>query len=494
MRLRIHINRPNLPEWDELGSLDWTQPLAARTSRLARNIGTTSDAFQRRMREIRDLAMRGESLTSWLQTRRDARIVSILWNENDLFLRKTPPTKKTLDTLSSLFVSPSQQVFVNLLDLYLREYDHLEDLPALRATLQKMMQGLDNNLFYGDYSKILKHQTIIIAKNAPRDLARFALSKHQDFEQSCHECGLSISRDGRFFQLSKQKYFLETISTLKVGAKSHIFKEVLSNSVKISPSERQGEYFGHDVIRAMIDRVQAAKTVMPDLWIKIVLRLAGDPRMPKGSANYNNWWSALEGKYRDLMLRWLSRYDLRLFLQILEESSNTADMRRMFPSRRRFLEGLDESGLVLESRLFLSHTARRSVRRTVKKRDLPYFEDLSDSETSVIYLRLTKCHIVEGTHNYSLWIYDQMPLRNPVDRPKFSGLYSRDLGMGMKEQYEHERGPRGNDQPPFRIRHNPNVTWQNTGIRSMNQLGVRVDPERVLSAEDYREYLRRFGA
>lgn len=494
MQVRIKTTKCELPEWGEIGGIDWTAPLVEKLSRLMQNAGTTSDAFMRRKREIRSRAMNGEQFDSLVKTRRDARIVSILWAEDKRFLKIAPPSEKALRIIVSRFTRPSQQILINLLDLYFMEFDRLDALTSLCMILNDMMKKLGKGAFFGDLLKIFDNKEILIGKQAAKLFVKFAMNNNKNFEQCSHECGLFVSKGGRFLELAKQKYYLETVSNLKVGASSYVFDEALSKSTKESPSERSGEFFGHDVIRAMIDRVSAVNVVMPDNWIQIVLNIGGDPRLPKSASNYQKWWSALEGHYRDMMLRWLSKYDLNLFLRVLQESSNTPEMRRMFPARRRFLEGLEQMGLVVESRLFLSHAARKFVRHAIDERDLPYFEELSDTNTSVIYLKLTKCHLVEGTHNYSLWLYDELPDYNPIQKQIFRSLYSRDLGMGMKEHYEKEKGSKRSDQSPFRIPHHKNGTWQNKAIRVMRKMGLRVDPERVIPPENYDQYLRRFGA
>ncbi len=165
----------------------------------------------------------------------------------------------------------------------------------------------------------------------------------------------------------------------------------------------------------------------------------------------------------------------------------------MFPARRRFLEGLEQAGLVTESRLFLSGSAQSYIHRTIPRKDLPHFNSLSNSDKSVIYLNLGKCHLIEGTHNYSLWLYGQLPQKNPIDTSPFSELTSRDLGMGMKEQYERERGPTIEGLPPYKISHHPNVTWQRKAIQNMKSLRRPVDPEKVLSSVDYNQYLKKYG-
>ncbi|SHJ99738.1 EH_Signature domain-containing protein [Desulfatibacillum alkenivorans DSM 16219] len=491
---RIRPPKINLPEWGEMGGADWASSMTDALESLSRNIGTNSNKFLLRKDEISRLCRKGTPLSRMLKTKRDAKIFAILWNEDRAILQAYPPSSKTLEIIHNLFPRPSLQIVINLLDLFFREYDHLPDSQSLSQTVRKMMENYSQSPFVGDQGRIFDNKEILFGPDGPRALARESIRSKKDFEQACFDKGLPIGMGGRFLELAKQQYYLETIANLKIGAKSAIFSEVNKTSVKESPSQRNGEFFGHDIVRAMIDRVSASKTVMPDNWIQVVLSIAGDPRRSKGGGNYQRWWSPLEGEYRSRMLRWLSRYDLNLFLRVLQESSTTDAMKRMFPARRLFLEGLEKSGLVCESVLFLSWSAESYVKRSIPKSKLPHYNSLSDYDTSVIYLNLGKCHLIEGTHNYRLWLHGKLPPKNPIDFPFFSGLSSRDLGMGLKEQYEKAIRTGKQGPPPIGVIHSRNLTWQKNAIKGMKKFGLRVDPEKVLSAQDYDEYLEKFGA
>ncbi|MEI8647018.1 EH signature domain-containing protein [Paraglaciecola sp. Hal342] len=93
--------------------------------------------------------------------------------------------------------------------------------------------------------------------------------------------------------------------------------------------------------RILIDR--APKQGVDESWQNAVIAIAGDPRVPKSHPRYMKWWSQLTNAQSKKVQGWLSKLDLKLFLEALEDyskSSRDDDMIRMFPSRKHFLEGM----------------------------------------------------------------------------------------------------------------------------------------------------------
>src|SRR5690606_913390 len=134
----------------------------------------------------------------------------------------------------------------------------------------------------------------------------------------------------------------------------------------------------------LIDR--SAGRPISQSWQSAILSIAGDPRVPKTSRNFQRWWVLLGEKRIGLMRGWLSRLDLKLFLKLLEQSAkdgSVSDMERMFESRRLFMEGLVEQGLVTNSRLFLSAHAEAYLKSNFNKDELPEYARVLSPQTSM---------------------------------------------------------------------------------------------------------------
>ena len=106
----------------------------------------------------------------------------------------------------------------------------------------------------------------------------------------------------------------------------------------------------------------------------------------------------------------MSKEDLRLFLQAVEqyglETANT-EMQRMFPARKRFLEGLFKLKLIRNTRLLLGGKAQQSVKRILGKDVKTSFARMDGpmNDKAVIYLDCGDFHLVEGSHSFKIWVY-----------------------------------------------------------------------------------------
>ncbi|MEN1354777.1 EH signature domain-containing protein, partial [Pseudomonas aeruginosa] len=97
---------------------------------------------------------------------------------------------------------------------------------------------------------------------------------------------------------------------------------------------------------------------------------AGDPRISRNSPNYREWWQFLGEERVQKVRGWLSKEDLRLFLQAVEQfgiETQNDDLQRMFPARKQFLEGLFKLKLIRNTRLLLGGRAQHSVKRILGK-------------------------------------------------------------------------------------------------------------------------------
>src|SRR5690554_8060104 len=96
---------------------------------------------------------------------------------------------------------------------------------------------------------------------------------------------------------------------------------------------------GHAALEILIDR--AASGLVSQAWQNTILTIAGDSRVPRTSSDYQRWWPIL-GEDRQAVVRgWFSRFDLRLFVEVLEQSaSGETDIERMFRPRKKSMEGL----------------------------------------------------------------------------------------------------------------------------------------------------------
>ena len=54
-----------------------------------------------------------------------------------------------------------------------------------------------------------------------------------------------------------------------------------------------GWLLGHKVVQIMVDKAAGRHQKMPDNWLRVILSIAGDPRVSTRAFNYVRWWARL---------------------------------------------------------------------------------------------------------------------------------------------------------------------------------------------------------
>jgi len=161
----------------------------------------------------------------------------------------------------------------------------------------------------------------------------------------------------------------------------------------------------------------------------------------------------------------------------------------MFPARAKFLRGLYDHKLIPLSKLFIGRAPSRYLKAQYNHDQMPTFSRLNHGDLSVIYLKVGHIHMVEGSHSFSLRLYDELPDGEHFSFVSINRRFAgRELGIGLAEKYKRQYR-----KDAFSVTHNPPVTWQHKVIRELAKKGISVNPEWVLTSEDYREYRRKFG-
>ena len=296
---------------------------------------------------------------------------------------------------------------------------------------------------------------------------------------------------GRFLTIAKNIYYIEQLKSIPLNQPHNLLLEVQKKTVYESTYD-ESYLVGHKVLEILISRAENSK--IDDSWLNAIMSIAGDPRIPKDHPLFQKWWSLLDRHLHNIVIGWLSKLDLRLFLEALENFSNLPgkeELHRMFPSRKRFLEGLDYKKLIANTRLYLSKSAERYLKSNYKPEHLPAYSMVENGTKSLIHVQFVnnQAHMIEGSHSCYLWIYRQLHSSAVVfDYGRNSVLYSEltsILNQNMTEK---------NCEAVAQITHTPvNSRWQKNAIEALRRLGVNISPQDVLSPEDYRSFKRKFG-
>ncbi|HBC0002754.1 EH signature domain-containing protein [Vibrio parahaemolyticus] len=389
-------------------------------------------------------------------------------------------TRRLLNKITEIVKKPSSLVIESFYQHFLSEYDRLADLEATADWLleAKRLRGNDEQF-----------DANILSANGPKWLAERAIKNSVDFDHLIADMKLERYANGRYLTVAKGIYYIEQLNTIPLGQEHPILEEVQKPSVFDSQYDSES-LLGHQILRSLIGR--SIGSHISESWMNVVLAIGGDPRVPSSNPRYIKWWKGLEPNLIQAVRGWLSKLDLKLFLEALEDysySSSNYELQRMYPSRKCFLEGMFDAGVISNTRLYLSQDAARYLKRNYNPKHLPSFSTVKDGDKSIIYVQMNGAHMVEGSHSCYLWLYKHLDssvcvFNYDIVRPTYSQLTS-----GINNQMT-----RLSSGAEAKITHSPiGYSWQRKALTVLRGLGIKLTPKDVLSNEDYIDFKQRYG-
>ncbi|GAB5521698.1 MAG: hypothetical protein RhofKO_39490 [Rhodothermales bacterium] len=467
---------------------------AKQLGRYAEEAGQ-DDSFKRVLAALRQMIRSGDhsALIKQLRTAKATRGFCYLYNAEPDTIEAAALTPKLEQALLGSRGHLSLLSLTYLTSAFFQHFRRAREaacLDRLSALLQREWsrqgdRGLSGAL--GHYAA--RHRQLFDAEG-PTHLVREALESEVQLNDVLRRHGVDPYLNGEYAQVCRQFYFIRRLESITVGADDPVLDEVSRASV-YQGSAGDGRMLGHFVLEILIAR--SPEEQISERWQEVVLTIAGDPRVSRTLPRYQKWWGMLTPEYAQKMIQWLSRFDLRLFLDIIKDyghKASDAGLLRMFASRKRFLEGLIDQRLISSSRLFLTKDATYFVRRQLRGKEVIKFAQVdSSTTTAMIYLRIGTCHFVEGSNNFSLRILTDLPENDPVRSYGRHYYEHRDLGMGLEERHRTYYGGQITSIPHT---HN-SLIWQHKAITFLAEHGVRLDVEKLFSPTDYKAYKRRYG-
>ena len=395
--------------------------------------------------------------------------------------RKAPLSQKLLDHIDTIKEKPSVILLEDLRQHYLMHYDQL---PYCYELERWILSALKKR------GQIKQLSSVIFSSEGAKWLADSCIEQDRDFDNAVNDLGLDKYQSGRFITVSQQIYFVEQLKSIPVNEPHPLLEEMQKESVYSAPYGERG-LLGHEILKTMISR--APKNGVHDSWRNVVMKIAGDPRISSSQPRYQKWWLHLDQSLINKVIGWLSGLDLRLFLEALEnysEGSGDADLLRMYPARKHFLQGLLDKELVTGTRLYLTDGFRRYLNENYRPEHLPELYKVTTNNKSVLHIQLGSAHLIEGSHSCRLWIYRGLSDQAVVfDYSKKNVSYSA-LTSGLANQMLDDYGQ---DLLVDNITHYPELTWQKKAIDALKIAGIHIDSKDVLTEKDYLKYIRKYG-
>ena len=481
----------DVPEW-RAAELAGLSANTARMRRLAGLAGTSGDQFQRACERLIS-CNRTEDLLTFLLDSLHIRAYTYLLNSDDAFSQRHFPSQKILDAIKNQRWPISRLMLTHLVRTFANQFGKVssEAYALLGQFLAKNFQLLGNSLT-GDLKLLAMHVSSFSSADGPAKIASKAVAAEPDLDVYLKMIGLSGLKNSSYVRAAFTHYFVIQLEKLEPGADSPILSELRKPEVQLAVLS-EGKLLGHKALEILIDRTPESGP--SDAWQKTVIGVAGDPRVGRQSRQYQDWWQFLgEARVRKV-IGWLSRLDLKIFLEVLEASarnSNNETIKRMYPPRKKFMEGLLKQGMVVQSRLFLSQDASAYLRRNYTDDDVPEYAVIRSGHTSIIYLELVSgLHMVEGTDNIKLKILDALPSRPRIMNFGVRVFADSDFRTQLVTTYIMEQRKQGRvveQGTNFIDQAHQGIHWQANAIHLFHKMRIKYEASEFFSAADYRAY------
>lgn len=485
LRLPKHISFSNVHHegWD---------PVVARASSLSEKVinGPVSYRDSEDARALAYSADFDKLLVTGL-SRRQKRGLFGLWAGDGKVARETLNLER-LKTILSRDSDLGRLTVLALTRLYFNHFDLLDEWsPGASAFIQTQIsmqlkrnpkaQSKAKNLTTF-FSENPKWRTALDGPSLVSRSLTSAETRLDDFLTEHHIQDLSSSR---YVQIIRQHVYLDRIRQADHCA-HHKFLSDFTGAGATSTLESRssdGRYFGHLIIEAMADKPEMKPHAS---WINTIFEIAGDPRMAF-SPKWQQWWQPVNEKSRRRVISWLSGDELKLFLAAVKEATQyDFEQARMFPARKRFLEGLYNLGLIKETRLFAGNIIRADLKERLGNNLLASITTVQSApRLAVISIDCGDFHIVEGSSSFKIHVFTAGSPEKLKDWAKIRFTRS-DFATNIPVIYGSEFGW---DSVESIVHHRQ--TWQFNTLQFLGDHGIAIDAESVMDKSDYERMISR---
>tara|TARA_R110001606_G_scaffold398969_1_gene579760 strand:+ start:1468 stop:2895 length:1428 start_codon:yes stop_codon:yes gene_type:complete len=447
---------------------------------ISKKAGTGNPKFEKAWERLHSHLQRDIFEQFKVTSRFDIRAIAIALNANKELRSKIKVTPSLLNSISGLLKKSSSLFNDSLYQYFLTNFDEISD----PDTIGKWLQNERELNGYGS-----QFDKYVLRSSGPVTLATDAIKNNISFVQQTERAKIDGYASGQFLRRALSIYYVEQLNSIPENLPHALLDEVSIPAVYNSKYDDE-DLIGHKVLNILLKR--APRQGVHESWQNTIISIAGDPRTPKSHPKYLKWWSHVPEEQIKKVRGWLSKLDLKLFLEALEafsESSLDSDMMRMFPSRKKFLEGMHDAGAIVHTKLYLSRMADRYIRRNYKPEHIPEYSLVQDGERSIIYAELTHGHMIEGSHNCQIWFYKSLSDnalvlhygKQTASYTSLTGGLNRTMSLRNNGAYNH-------------FTHTPsNFNWQNKSVNTLKEMGVKIQASDVLVADDYKRYKRIYG-
>ncbi len=460
--------------------------LGCNLEKIANQAGTNSAVFKESLKKIKLAIQERQQLTDVIRSRRDVRALAFLLLQLHIPI---PLNKSLIDTMDKAMDNyPTNMIFEQFLQYYFIHFNKLSSLDIFANWLCDTKRALEKRT-----NRNIQIPEKLLNPNGTKWLAIEAIKQRDEFNVIVNQYGLHKYAEGCFMQVAKSHYYIEQLKSVDLNEDNRLFDELKKEEVYNSRFDDKHK-IGHQTLLILLQRTWNSRQALSDACLDVILTIAGDPRISRINPKYRNWWQYIDRRLQDLVISRLSRKDLQLFLDAVEDygiSNYNYMLQEMFPSRKRFLEGLLEKGFIKSTRLYLSRGAEQYLLKNYQKDTFPSYATVASGDKTLIFIDLGNIQIIEGSHQISLWIYKNLSRKACVYNYDINRVLATDLTQGLSRRMKAV----DNCQLIAKITHTSDrLKWQKETLQALNNNGIDINPQDVLSSNDYQWFKQIYGA
>lgn len=475
----------SLAPWDPEVLSEW-EGLNTGAKLIARKAGG-GRALELLMARFRVLAVAGEpeDIDGFLRDPLAVRAALLVWWESPELVRPAFSTGRLTTIDQALTAIPTRMTVSALIHIVLAHFDYLDRIEqGLFAAAVELVRNWivrTPQVGYQDAVEAVREKPELFLSTAgPVELAARIVDSGDSWRDYLRANGLSDVDAGRFGRLVRNQVYIERLKREDPDQPSTILRELNDVDVLEFPVD-EGRTFGHDLLETL---ALVPPSTPHQEWVDVTLEIAGDPRL-SSSAQWRKWWEVVSPQARQAVTRWLSAADIHVFLEaVLAHGKQTSDesLLRMYPERKKFLEGLLESGQVEETRVFLGRRVFQSLKRSLGANQVGTIGAfVSDADKAIILLNCGDFQLVEGSHNFSVHAFLGEPDRLFTDWATRE-ITLDDIRYEMKRRHRLRNNARWGVSTT-EVRHQG--FWQDPLIRFLHESGNATQPEKLLPSAQY---------
>ena len=369
-----------------------------------------SAAFEGHLHEARRILGTVDPLPSArLEHRGVRRAIVTVWAE-DAAVAEATLRIDLLDLVVPPDATRSTLVTLQLARVYYSHFDHLDTweeglFAHVGSRLADLTGRSGSRRANGVFTALTNHRGVSLGGKAPARIAEHVITAEEALPSYLERIGLGDYGSGRFIELVQQHTYVKQLERADPSDPPEFLRELTDPRIFKAPTGDRRR-LGHLIVEAMTHR---ASSTPHSSWLNTILDIAGDPRA-RGTTPWNTWWAQISDDSRTVMTAWLTTQDLTLFLAAVErlgEREDDPELQRMFPARKKLLEGLHRLGLIRETRLLAGNQTRIMLRRDLAGDLRTEITSVKGAHAnfSVIYLDCGDFHIVEGSHSFKLHVF-----------------------------------------------------------------------------------------